>query len=64
MSQTTLTALQSLLIFLQMANAGISGMTHLNPIISVLLSAGVGSFQYFVQHLGNQSVPQVTQAPK
>ena len=56
MSTTTILFLQSMLIFLQMANAGLANLVH-SPVASMLIGAGVGAFQYFVQHVGNQTVP-------
>jgi len=59
MSQNTILALQSFLIFLQIVNAGIASVVK-EPLVSLVLSAGVGSFQYFVNHVGNQSIsPEV-----
>ena len=56
MSQNTLLFLQSLLITLQMVNAGLGTTVH-NPTVSVLIGAVVGGFTFYVQQLGNQSVP-------
>ena len=56
MNPTLILFLQAMLIFLQMANAGLAGTIH-NTTVSVLLGAFVGAFQFFVQHVGNQTVP-------
>lgn len=59
MSQNTVLALQSFLIFLQIVNAGIASTIH-DQLVSLVLSAAVGSFQYFVNHVGNQTIsPEV-----
>jgi hypothetical protein len=63
MSQNTILLLQSILIFLQMVNAAIGTSLHLAPEWSVIVAAGVGAFQYYVNHLGNQSVPAVQPKP-
>lgn len=57
MTSITILFLQSLLISLQVINAGISTLTGLPPIVPFLISAVVGGFQYFVQNLGNMSMP-------
>jgi hypothetical protein len=54
MSQTTILVLQSILIFFQMCNAAIDTLPQPWPVI---VAAAIGAFQYFVQHLGNQSIP-------
>jgi len=56
MSANTLLALQSLGIVLQMLNGGIASVTH-NGTVALFLGAAVGGFQYFLQHVGNQSEP-------
>jgi hypothetical protein len=56
MSQNTILLLQSLLIFLQVVNGAIGTLTH-NATIAVLVGAFVGSLQYYVQHIGNASIP-------
>jgi uncharacterized membrane protein YuzA (DUF378 family) len=56
MSTNAVLILQTLLIFLQMVNAGLSGMVH-NPMISLILGAAVGALQFLAQHVGNQTVP-------
>ncbi len=60
MSQNQIALLQAVLIFFQLVNAGLAGLAHINPIITIILSAFVGGMQAFMQRLGNQSVsPQV-----
>jgi hypothetical protein len=60
MGQNAILALQSLLIFLQIANAGLSTLQGLHPIVPMLSAAALGGFQYFVTHLGNKSIsPEV-----
>jgi hypothetical protein len=60
LSPTIILLLQSALISLQMINTavatGIEGM-RIHPLISILLAAFVGGFQFFVNHLGNQLLP-------
>jgi hypothetical protein len=56
MSATTILALQSLLIFLQIVNA--SNELNISTTWRVILAAGVGAFQYFVNHLGNKLKPE------
>jgi len=56
MKANTVLLLQSILIFLQMVNAAAGSEFHLSPIWSVIISAFVGAFQYYVNHLGNQKV--------
>lgn len=58
MSTTTLLALQSALVSLQIINAGLGGLAHIVPgWLSLVLAAVVGGGQFFVQHVGNQTVP-------
>lgn len=54
-SQNTIWLMQSIGYFLQVVNAGLSGVTH-DPTVTLLVSAGIGAYQMYVQHLGNQSV--------
>jgi len=54
MSSTTLLLLQSFLIFLQLANVAFDMLPKPWPII---LSAFIGAFQYFTQHVGNKTDP-------
>jgi uncharacterized membrane-anchored protein len=60
MKANTILLLQSGLIFLQIVNSaiatGIEGV-HVNPLISICLAAFVGGFQFYVNHLGNQTDP-------
>lgn len=56
MNANTVLLLQSLLIFAQMVNASIGTTLHLGPEWSVLISAFVGAFQFYVNHLGNSRV--------
>ncbi len=54
MKPNTILLLQSILIFLQMANAAVD---TLPPVGRTLAAAFIGAFQFYVNHLGNQSVP-------
>ena len=56
MSTTLILFLQSMLISAQVLNAGIATITH-NAAAALIAGAVVGGFQYFVQHVGNQTVP-------
>ncbi|MFB3816005.1 MAG: hypothetical protein ACE14L_18030 [Terriglobales bacterium] len=57
MSTHTILLLQSILIFLQMVNAALGVTLHVSPAVAVLLSAFVGAFQFYVNHVGNQTQP-------
>lgn len=57
MSTHTILLLQSILIFLQMVNAALGVTLHVPPVVSVMLSAFVGAFQFYVNHVGNQTQP-------
>jgi hypothetical protein len=57
MKPNTILLLQSILIFLQMANAAVDTLPQPWP---VLISAFVGAFQFYVNHLGNESDPNET----
>jgi len=59
MNPNTILALQSIGVTLQMINAGLSGIVH-SPAASLTISAVVGGYQYFIQHLGNQTEPDKT----
>jgi hypothetical protein len=54
MKPNTILLLQSILIFLQMCNAAVDTLPQPWPI---LVAAFVGAFQFYINHLGNQSVP-------
>lgn len=56
MSQNKIVLLQSIGIFLQLVNAGIGTATH-NATLTLLIGAGVAAYQYYTNHLGNQSIP-------
>lgn len=58
MSPSTILLLQSLLIGLQMFNGMIGISVHLPPVVAGLVSAVLGAFQFYVQHLGNQADPK------
>lgn len=45
-----------MLVFLQMANAAFNRLPEPWPI---LMAAFVGAFQFFVNHIGNQTTPEV-----
>jgi hypothetical protein len=55
MTQNTILLLQAFLIFLQLANSAVDTLPQPWPVI---VSAFVGAFQWYVQHLGNQSIPE------
>jgi hypothetical protein len=57
MSPTTILALQSLLQFLQIVNAGLATIPHIPVAIPLMSAAALGGLSYFVQHVGNQSTP-------
>lgn len=61
MKPNTILLLQSILIFLQMVNAAIGVSWHLPIQWAVIISAGVGAFQFYVNHLGNQIMPTKTE---
>ena len=53
MKANTIYLLQALGFFLQTINASISGVVH-NPTVSMFIAAGVGAFQFYMQHVGIQ----------
>lgn len=57
MSPIMILFLQSVLIALQFINVGIATIEGVPPIISLCISAVVGGFQWFVQHIGNMVEP-------
>ena len=58
MSRTDwLLILQGAGITVQMLNAGLSALTH-NAALALILGAIFGGFQFVVQRLGNNSVPE------
>ena len=58
MTATTLLAMQSLLVSLQIINAGIGSMgMHVPGWVTLVVAALVGGGQFFVQHAGNNYVP-------
>ena len=57
MSTTTLLILQSIGIALQALNAGLSAVVH-DPAVSLIVSAVIGGYQFFCQHIGNQTTPK------
>lgn len=57
MSTTTLLILQSIGIALQALNAGLSAVVH-DPAVSLIVSAIIGGYQFFCQHIGNQTTPK------
>ena len=63
MSPTLLLLLQSMLVTLQVINAGLATIVQ-DQAITLVVGAVVGGLQYFVQHVGNQSVPPPTPQPK
>jgi hypothetical protein len=56
MSPTLILFLQSILISGQVINASIGTVTH-NATAVLIVGAVLGGFQFFMQHIGNQTVP-------
>lgn len=56
MSQNTILALQSFLITLQTINAGV-GTVIKSPIWSLIIAASIGGLQFYIQNVGNKSIP-------
>ena len=56
MSINTILLLQSIAITLQTINAGLSGVVH-NPVLSLMVAAIVGGYQFYIQNVGNQAMP-------
>lgn len=63
MSPTLLLFLQSMLVTLQVINAGLATIVK-EEAITLVVGAVVGGLQYFVQHIGNQFVPPPPAQPK
>lgn len=59
MNPVTLLALQSLLVSLQIANVGLGAFQELSPAVVLVSSAVVGGLQFFVQHVGNKTFPEI-----
>jgi len=57
MKPNTILLLQSMLIFLQMANAAVDTLPQPWPILA---AAFIGAFQFYVNHIGNQTQPDET----
>lgn len=57
MNTTLLLAVQSMLVSLQIINAGLSGLAHVPAWLSLVIAAIVGGGQFFVQNAGNKTVP-------
>lgn len=57
MSPTTILFLQSMLITLQIVNAGLATITGLPVAVPLVAAAVVGGFQFFVQNVGNLAQP-------
>lgn len=57
MSTNTILLIQTVLVFGQIANAGLASVTH-DPLVTLLIGAAVGAGQFFVQHVGNQTTPK------
>jgi hypothetical protein len=60
MSSTMILFLQSLLITLQMINAGLATIPNMPIAVPLFSAAIVGGFQFFVQNLGNNTPPPGT----
>ena len=58
MTPLTVLMLQSLLVTLQIANAGLATAPHMPPIVAVMMAAIMGGLQTFVQHVGNGLKPE------
>lgn len=56
MNANTVLLLQSILVALQMCNAALDTLPQPWPVIA---AAFIGGFQFYVNHLGNQIVPEV-----
>lgn len=54
MNTNVLLILQTVLIFGQAINAGLTGLSQNNKIV---LAAGIGALQFLIQHIGNQTTP-------
>jgi hypothetical protein len=54
MNTNVLLILQTVLIFSQAIDAGLTGLTQNQH---VLIAAGIGAIQFLVQHIGNQTGP-------
>ncbi len=57
MSPTVILFLQSMLITLQIVNAGLATIPGLPVAVPLVAAAVFGGFQFFVQNLGNLSMP-------
>ena len=57
MTPTTILFLQSMLITLQIINAGLATITGLPVAVPLVAAAVVGGFQFFVQNVGNLTQP-------
>ena len=57
MSPTMILFLQSMLITLQIVNAGLATITGLPVAVPLVAAAVVGGFQFFVQNVGNLTQP-------
>ena len=58
-----LVVLQGIGITLQTVNAGIATVTH-NAVVALIVCAVVGGYQFTIQHLGNQMLPQAAPDPQ
>lgn len=59
-SESAIYLMQSVGITLQMVNAGLGTVTH-NAAAALIIGAVIGGYQFYVQRVGNASVPQDTQ---
>jgi hypothetical protein len=60
MSTNTILLLQSILVFLQMCNAAFDSLPQPWPVVG---AAFIGGFQFYVNHLGNQTIPTLSRKP-
>jgi len=56
MNTTLLLFLQSMLVTIQVLNAGMAAVFH-NEAATLVVGAVAGGLQFFLQHVGNQTEP-------
>ena len=57
MSTTALLGIQSLLVSLQIINAGVGSIAHAPSWLPLVIAAIIGGGQFFVQNTGNKTIP-------